>query len=215
MRYIYLLLITFIFAACGNQKLRFKRVNSTKQKVVELNDIPSIKIKPETAYIPETNREIPVTENETSDISDAKLDESSQEETLDLSEVVSSSFPKTVQDSTTVSDDEAQAIEREAIRADQLGKWSLGLSLFFFVFLLLGILATFIAFGTYSPVAIIISLAFAILALASLVVSIILGSKSLNAAYNTPKGRKRAIAGIVISSVVLGLLLVNLAFSLF
>lgn len=216
MRYIYLLLITFIFAACGNQNMRFIRNNSTKQKVVEINDIPSLKVKTETANIPEINTEVPAPENAAANPTDVESDESTEEETTRLPETISTSFPETVQDSTTVSADEAQFIKNEALRAEKLGNWSFALALFFFAFVLFSILASIFAFAlNYSPVMFVLSIFFAILALGSIITSLILGSKSLSSAYNTRKGRSRAIIGVIISSIILTIMLVNLAFTLF
>ena len=211
MRYIYLLLITFIFTACGNQKLRFVRTNVTKQKVVEINDIPSLKIKTETAFTLETNKEVPGTENASSSSADLKSDESTEEETLNLPEVVSSSFPKSVQDSTVVSDAEAQSIMNEALRAERLGQWSNRLPFLFFLLLIAAITLSL----NYSPVGVVLTIFFLLLAFASLVLSIILGAKSLGAAYNTPKGRSRAIMGMIISSIILTTLLVLGVFAFF
>lgn len=213
MRYIYLLLITFIFAGCGNQKMRFVRTNTTKQKVVEINDIPSLKIKSETAFTPEIIKETLETETSTT-AADEKSGTSKEEERLYLPEVTSSSFPKSIQDSTTVSTAEARSIENEALRAERLGNWSFTLSLLYFLFVLVAIIAIALALlSDFSPIT--AAILFGFMALASLIVSIILGAKSLKAAYNTPKGRKRAIIGIVISSVVLGFFLFSLGFSFF
>ncbi len=215
MRYIYLLLITFIFAGCGNQKMRFVRTNTTKQKVVEINDIPSLKIKSETAFTPEIIKETLETETSTT-AADEKSGTSKEEEGQYLPEVTSNSFPKSVQDSTTVSTAEARSIENEALRAERLGNSSFTLSLLYFLFALIAIIAIALAlFSDFSPITAVIAILFGFMAFASLIVSIILGAKSLNAAYNTPKGRKRAIIGVVISSVLLGLFLFNLGLSLF
>ncbi len=216
MRYIYLLLITFIFAGCGNQKMRFVRTNTTKQKVVEINDIPSLKIKSETAFTPETIEENLEAESTSTSAADEESGAFTEEEGLYFPEVTSSPFPKSVQDSTTVSTAEARSIENEALRAERLGNWSFTLSLLYFLFALIAIIAIALALlSDFSPITAAIAILFGFMALASLIVSIILGAKSLNAAYNTPKGRNRAIIGIVISSAVLGLFLFTLGFSFF
>ena len=216
MRYIYLLLITFIFASCGNQKLRFVRTNSTKQKIVEINNIPNLKVKTETAYTPETTKETPEPENATAGTSDVGSDESGEAQTLNIPEVVSSSFPKSVQDSTTVSDEEARSIQNKALRSERLGKTSFTLSLLFFLLALAAFVALITSItGYYSLVGVFVGVGFGVLSFVSLIISIILGSKSLNGAYNTRKGRSRAIAGITISSIVLGLVLFLFVFGLF
>lgn len=183
--------------------MHFVRKNSTKQKVVALNDIPTLKTHSETLFSQETISEVPVEGNASTSIEVAESDESNEEEALSFPEVVSNSFPTSVQDSTTISAEEAQDITNEALRAENLGKWSLRLALFFFLFVAAAILLSF----TYSPFSVALTIFFLVLSFASLIMSIILGTKSLRAAYNTPKGRSRAIAGVIISSIILALIL--------
>lgn len=191
--------------------MRFVRVNSTKQKVVEINDIPKLKTKTETSYNSEFVKEASETENTVTRSADDVSTESTEEETLNFPEEVSNSFPESVQDSTTVSQEEADKIRNEALRAERLGNASFTLSLMFFVFILFMIVALIIAFASnFSPIGLFLAIGFGLLGFVSLIVSIILGAKSLNAAYNTPRGRKRAMTGIIISSVTLGLMLVNI-----
>ncbi|MCJ8290360.1 MAG: hypothetical protein HRT58_11905 [Crocinitomicaceae bacterium] len=214
MRYIYLLLITFIFASCGNQKMRFVRNNSTKQKIVAINDLPTLKTESETAFIPKTNEEISEEENSYTSVTVTESDESIEEETAIFQEDASNSFPRSVQDSTVISTEKADAIAYEAARAEKNGTRSLVLSILIFVFLFLMIVASFIALAQLDAVGFIfVAVAFLLFAFVSWILSMIFGIVSLRASYNTVKGRKRAIIGLAICGIPLLYFLVGLLFA--
>ena len=189
--------------------MRFIRTNTTKQKVVELDDIPSLKTKTETAFTPETKRVIPQIENTSTRASVNETDEITEEETTNYPEVVSSSFPKSVQDSTTVSSEEANSIKNEALYAQKLGSRSLLLSILGVGFVFLGIVALILALIEFGPIAGYVALGFLLLALVSWIVGLFSGIKALRAPFNTPRGRRRAIAGIIICSIPLVNLLIS------
>ncbi len=213
MRYVSLLLITFFFASCGNQKMRFVRTNNTKQKVVEIAEIPSLKKSVESNTQMETNASEPqkntsVQQAESS--SDLPSSENSRAQELDIE----TTFPIIPEDSTTLTPAETQAITDEAIRAEKFGNRSLTLSILIYVLFAAATIILIIAlWGGESLVAILASVILMIAALASMISSFVFGILSLRSKYNTPQGRRRAIAGIVLSSIVLILILLNIALS--
>lgn len=214
MRYIYLLLITFIFASCGNQKMRFVRNKTTKQKIVAINDLPTLKTESETAFIPTSNEEISEEENSSTSITVTEFDESIEEETTIFQEVISNSFPKSPQDSTVTSTQKADEIANEALRAEKNGTRSMVFSILIFVFLFLTVVASVIALAQLDAVGFIfVAAAFLLLAFVSWILSMIFGIVSLRAPYNTVKGRKRAIIGLVICGIPLLYFLIALLFA--
>ena len=215
MRYIYLLLITFIFASCGNQKMRLVPTNTTKQKVVEIADIPSLKKNTVNVSSSEERAEKPKPEAENLIAQVNEIDGSVQGMS-DVDEVIIDVFPTTVEDSTKMSSREVDAITQEALQAERNGTNSLIFSLLFyafvivsFLFLLAGILSNF------STVWAIVSAVFAVLSIVSLILGIVYGIKSLRAQYNTPQGKRRATTGIILSSVAVFLFLINLLLTIF
>ncbi|MFK7787827.1 MAG: hypothetical protein AB8B56_22080 [Crocinitomicaceae bacterium] len=220
MRFIFFLLITVILTACGHQKIRFSRV-AKKQKVVEISEIPSLKKKSETVLIEHLSEEPAVAlESTTNSSSTSEEDESIREElTQELRvqslEETSKSFPNTVEDSTRVSREEANIITEEALQAEKDGTLSMIFGILFYAIGILGFIVLVIAaFGGGEPVFIIAAIAMGILSFVSVIASMILGVKSLRAAYNTPKGKRRAIVGVVLSGVAIGLFLINILLSI-
>jgi len=197
--------------------MRFVRTKLTKQKVVEIEDIPSIKVKTETAFIPESVKETRENETESTTTSVDGSDESTEEETIELlEEIVSTTFPRVDEDSTKITSEEALDITYEALRAEKNGTRSFAYSMFFLGFLTLTIFALIIAFSmNYSPVGFIVAILFSLLAIASLITSFVLGIKSLRAPYNTLKGRRRATTGLILSSIFLALFFANILFGIF
>lgn len=213
MKYIFLLLITVLIASCGTNKIRFVRNHSSPQKVVEITQIPSLKKSMETLK----------GEIFTNEVVEKTIPQNSETATTDelvhdnkglLHSEMEAPTPRSVQDSTVVSPEEADAITQEALRAEQLGSWSLALSIMTYLFVLLAGLALVFAFSSSSSSAFgIAGIALLIMALGSIITGLIVGIISLRASYNTPPGRRRAIAGVIISSIGILLVLVNVAFS--
>lgn len=208
MRLIYFLLVSLIFTACGHQKLRFSRVKQ-KQKVVEISEIPNLKKKVESTFAVEVESEEASTEIESSSITVSSSDESEENNnfTPQNQEVLP---PKTLDDSTTVTAEEVEYMTQEALLAEKKGTWSLITSIMApLLFIGALLLFAFSIFGGLGPVGAILSLILGIGAIASTVLSYVFGVSSLRAPYNTPKGRKRAIAGLIIISTMLFLFLIN------
>ncbi len=206
MRYIYLLLVTFIFASCGNQKMRFVRTKTNKQKVVQIADIPSNKKKSKTIVTLEEKTNSTNYETEHVNTITNESDVSTEiESEFDI--YTANSLPKSVDDSTTVSAEEAQEIKQEAIQAEKDGTYSLLFSILFYAFLIALIVFVVIAFSQQSAalgiIGIIVS---SILSIVSLILGFVFGIKSLRAQYTTSKGKRRALAGIIISSIAFLLL---------
>ncbi|PHR21444.1 MAG: hypothetical protein COA38_18735 [Fluviicola sp.] len=194
--------------------MRFVRNNSTKQKIVAINDLPTLKTESETAFIPKTNEEISEEENSYTSVTVTESDESIEEETAIFQEDASNSFPRSVQDSTVISTEKADAIAYEAARAEKNGTRSLVLSILIFVFLFLMIVASFIALAQLDAVGFIfVAVAFLLFAFVSWILSMIFGIVSLRASYNTVKGRKRAIIGLAICGIPLLYFLIGLLFA--
>lgn len=212
MRFIYFLLITLIFTACGHHKIRFSKVEK-KQKVVEISEIPNLKKSSETAYIPRENtvqseENVVSTETNTSD----QTIEENQTYSFEESQV---DLPETVEDSTTITTQEAEIAKEEALWAQKRGARSLTFSIIAPVlFILAGIALIFALYGP-NPLAAILVIALMVAGLVSLILGMVFGISSLRAKYNTPKGRKFAIAGVIISSVFVALLLLNFAIGFF
>ena len=215
MRFVYFLLITFVFTACGHSKIRFSKVDKN-QKIVEISEIPSLKKKKETAYAPQSEAEETLVENNSTSTQSTDFKESQEENAVQTETETNTYFPKVVEDSTTITVEEVDDITEEALRAEKNGTRSMVLSILIFVFGILGILSLFFAFSFYiEPLFAIMAALFGLLLIASLVLSLISGISSLRAAYNTPLGRKRAIIGISISSIFLFLFLLNIFVGLF
>lgn len=220
MRFIFFLLITLIFTACGHNKIRFSKVDR-KQKVVEISEIPSLKKKSEIA-VTEKVEESSIVESESSSsiTSPSEEDESNQVESEQEYEVqsleeVTSDFPQTVEDSTRITREEANLITEEALQAEKDGTLSLLFGILFYALGIIGfILLLILVFGGGEPAAIVAAIALSILSLVSVIASMVLGIKSLTAAYNTPKGKRRAIVGVVLSGIAIGLFLINILLSI-
>ena len=220
MRFIFFLLVTLIFTACGHHKIRFSKVEK-KQKVVEISEIPSLKKKSETVII-ERAPENFITEQEnasnsslTSEEDQTNRTESTQEFTTRTFEEASTNFPETVEDSTRISREEANIITEEALRAEKDGTLSMIFGILFYVVGILAAIALiFAAFGGGEPVFIIAAIALGVFTIVSVLTSMILGIRSLRAAYNTPPGKRRAIAGVVLSGIAIGLFLINILLSI-
>lgn len=213
MRFIFFLLITFIFTACGHQKIRFSKVKRS-QKVVEISEIPSLKKKSETAFIPATELEETQLENTSVSVETSESDQSVEENVIHDLEEGAASFPQTVQDSTEITEEEAAYITDEAIRAEKLGMWSLISSIAVPVLFLLGTLLFGFVLG-FGPFSYILAGVLSISMLVFFVLSYVFGIASLRAPYNTARGRKFAVSGLIISSVLLGLILISFAVSFF
>lgn len=220
MRFIFFLLITIIFTACGHNQIRFSRVTK-KQKVVEISEIPSLNKKSETAVI-ESLSEEPVIELESTSNSSSTSEEdkpireeSTQELRVQSLQETSYSFPETVEDSTRISREEADIITEEALQAEKDGTLSMIFGILFYVIGILGIfILVALAFGGGEPVFIVAAIALSVISIVSVITSMIWGIKSLRADYNTPKGKRRAIVGVVLSGVAIGLFLFNILLSI-
>jgi hypothetical protein len=211
MRFIYFLLITFVFTACGHHKIRFSKVKK-EQKVVEISEIPSLKKKSETAFLSTQKEEETRLENA---LTSSELRESDISREENVIPVVEEVFPpKTVEDSTTLTAEEIHAITEEALRSEKMGVRSFTTSILSPILFLLAVLAAFFFFGPFNPVAIVISIALGLASFVCLILSIVFGAISLRSQYGTPRGRKFAIAGTIISSVFLSLFLANILFGI-
>lgn len=214
MRYFYLLLITFIFVSCGNQKMHFVRNNTTKQKVVEIAEIPLLKKKSETAFVSKEKSEKLQPETEYVITNESDSDQST-EVTL-IENVNTRQFPRAVEDSTTISAQEVDAITEEALLAERDGTYSLLFSILFYVLAIASFIILVITiFGDISTLGAIGAIIVAILALISLILGFVFGIKSLRAQFTTPKGKRRAISGVVLSGLALLLMLFNVVMSFF
>jgi len=212
MRFIYLLLIALVFTACSHHKIRFSKVDQ-KQKVVEIDEISSLKKKSETIDHRSVAETQPETEEETysTSTSPLEIDESMENSTPKNPFNLVENFPKTVEDSTQISSDEAEEIKQDALRAEKKGTWSLISSIASPLLLLATVIVfAFAVFGGGGLGTAIASIVLSVLTLTTLVLSYVLGISSLRSRYNTPRGRKFAIAGLVVISSFLGLLLINL-----
>jgi cation transport ATPase len=215
MRPILFLLISVIFTACGHHKLRFSKVEK-KQKVVEISEIPTLKKSSESTVT--HNSEIQEVRPERSENSASTTIESDelQEPNTNIDQQEASITPITEQDSVKVTKVDAEYMKEEAIRAEKLGTWSLVTGIAVPSLFLLAVISLLFFFsGPYNPIAAIISVVLAISMLVSLILSYSFGIASLRAPYNTPQGRKRAIAGITITSIFIFLYLLTILIGLF
>ena len=213
MRLIFFLLVTLIVTSCGHQKIRFSKVNQ-KQKVVEISDIPSLKKKTESTLASNIEQEEIQPEIESNTLTVSTSDESLEDSRLAPyeSEIL---LPQTVEDSTSITAQEAEAITQEALLSQKKGAWSLGTSIASPILFVAGvILFAFSVFGGLGPVGAILSIVLLISSVVGIVLSYVFGVSSLRSQYNTPRGRKFAIAGIVTISVFLFLFLLNIGFGL-
>lgn len=207
MRFVTLLFIALFVASCGNQKLRFVRTDRVKQQVVELEEISSLKKKRTESIVLEQpeilnpSEESESTIGQVSDQSDEEIVMISPTNNLELSDL-----PSVEEDSVKLTPEEVASIEEIALRSEKHGKWSFMFSLLTFLFIVLGIVMLVLLFNVafygasanviiFSALSILMGLSF----LSSLAASIIFGIKSLRARYTTPLGKKRAIAGLIIS----------------
>ncbi|MDG1333328.1 MAG: hypothetical protein P8P74_13415 [Crocinitomicaceae bacterium] len=214
MRFIYFLLITLILSACGHQKIRFSKVKRT-QKVVEISEIPSLKEQTETATVRQAEVEKTQPENTSVSTETSEADQSVEESITTYELETIGDFPNTVEDSTTITEEEAAYIRDEAIRAEKLGTWSFITSIASpITFILAVVIFAFAVFGGGGTFGAILSIVLGISVLVFMVLSYIFGIASLRAPYNTARGRKFAIAGLIISSCALALLLANILFGI-
>lgn len=195
--------------------MRFVRANTEKQKVIEISEIPTLKKKPETALNTETNQ--PIIEREGT-VANTAADHSEPEASTDIPKKLVfnnevAPFPESVQDSVTVTTQEADDITDQALKAERDGTLSLLFGILIFAFLLLEIVVLILSFGQVELV--ILALIIAALFLASIVLSIVFGIKSLRSRYNTPTGRRRAIVGLVLVGIPFVYTLVSLLFGFF
>jgi hypothetical protein len=221
MRFIFLLFIALFLASCGNQKLRFVRTDRVKQQVVKLEDVSTLKKKQtETIDMETPDREEKI---ESSASESAHVSDQSEEESINNSEEVELEtihFPLMEEDSVKLTPEEVASIEDEAMHSEKQGRWSFILSLLTYAFLVLGIICFAIlvssALSSTSPMLIVsvLTILFATLSLGSLISSIILGIKSLRARYTTRKGKNLAIAGLILSGLIVLYWLVGLLLSL-
>lgn len=222
MRFLTLLFITLFVSSCGNQKLRFVRTHRVEQKVVELEDVSTLnkkRMEIRAEEMPEISKQNEVSATETGQVSDQS--EMELEGNSTTNEQETANFPTVKEDSVELTQEEVTYIQDEASRSEKQGRWSFIFSLLTYLFLALGILGIIILanliFFTSSPYLIgwtVLTILMGVLFLGSLISSITLGIKSLRARYTTPKGKRLAIAGLILSGIMVLLWLVNLAFSL-
>lgn len=214
MRNVFFLLAVVVLASCGNHKMRFAKTRATQQKVVEIAEDRSLKT-PIELVIESNEEEHSVVTSQVTTMAPITVNESN-ERSLDANPVdlEDDALAVAPNDSTKVSKEEADLIVEEAIWAEKRGSWSLMFSLLTpLLFIAGGLLFAYGILG-YSPFAAVLGLVLVFGSVASIVFSYVFGVKSLNAQFNTPKGRKRAIAGIVISSIFAGLFLLNILLNL-
>lgn len=222
MRFFTLLLITLFVTSCGNQKLRFVRTERVKQQIVELEDVSTDTRKRTESLateIPERSETSEVIESTTAETSDQSDEE--KELISPTNELETADFPSVEEDSTNLTSEEVASIQDEALRSEKQGRWSFVFSILTYVFLALGVVTLFIlsnlVFFYSSPYTIlwtVVSILFGVLYLGSLITSITLGIKSLRARYTTRRGKKLAIAGLVLSGIIVLFWLMSLVLSL-
>lgn len=215
MRYIFLFLVTIFLASCGNHKMRFSRSISTQQKVVEISEVHTLKKAVSSSDDSQVLSSDEVTPNASS-TEEANTYVSEQD--LPQSDALYTEIPSIYdnpEDSTVVSREEAEEIKEEALWAANQGKLSLTFSILTPLFFLAGaIIFIFALLGGVGPASAILGILLLGLSVASIILSMIFGIRSLNAQYNTEKGRKKAIGGIVISSFFIALFLFNIVLGL-
>ena len=219
MKYILFPLLALIFCACGHSKLRFSKVEK-KQKIVEISEIPSSKKPSEitiayrlepveaTSVISSNNSAVVVEEDESTQSNDVHPIQETRED-----------FPETAEDSTRISREEADVITADALKAEKDGTRSLTFGILFYAMIAVALIVLFIGVVTASgggePFFIVASLAIAIVALLSLILGTVFGIKSLTSPFNTQKGRRRAIAGLILSGIGIAIVLTNFLLTFF
>jgi len=195
--------------------MRFSRSINTQQKVVEISEVHTLKKAvtsndhSQALSSDELTSNTPISDEPTTHMSEQDLPQSNA-----LYAEIPSIYDNP-EDSTVVSREEAEEIKEEALWAANQGKLSLTFSIFTPLFFLAGaIIFVFALFGGFGPASAILGLLLLGLSVASIILSLIFGIRSLNAQYNTEKGRKKAIGGIVISSFFLALFLFNIVLGL-
>ncbi len=215
MRYVFLILVTIILASCGNHKMRFSRSINTQQKVVEISEVHTLK---KAVTSNDHSRVLSSDELTSNTLSSEEPTTHVSEQDLPQADVIYPEIPSVYdnpEDSTVVSREEAEEIKEEALWAANQGKLSLTFSILTPLFFLAGaIVFIFALFGGFGPASAILGILLLGLSVASIILSMIFGIRSLNAQYNTEKGRKKAIGGIVISSFFLALFLFNIVLGL-
>lgn len=195
--------------------MRFVRSNTEKQKVIEISEIPTLKKKPETAFNTETKQ--PILERKGT-VANTEVDLSEPEASTDIpkrslftNEVAP--FPESVQDSVTVTAQEADDITDQALKAERDGGLSLLFGILIFAFLIVEFVVLILSFGQVELV--ILAILFALLFVVSMVLSIVFGINSLRSQYNTPTGRRRAIIGLILAGIPVVYTLVSVLFGFF
>ncbi len=195
--------------------MRFAKTTKKQQEVVEIANVHTLKKKSVLTDQSKQESSEEISSNITS--SDQSLETTAIKDASDPS-LFNGEIPSIYtnpEDSVVISRQEAEEIKEEAKWAEDRGRWSFTLSiltpLLFFAGAILLLVSTL---GGASTAGVILSLALLALTLVSIILSFVFGAQSLNAQYNTPKGRKKAIAGIIISSIFLALFLFNIALGL-
>lgn len=211
MRYVFILLTIVVLASCGNHKMRFAKTRMTDQKVVEIAEDGSLKMDVESA--PQSTVTSFTETPERTSTSSFAIEESIEEDNSDVRSFESELEPLSLapEDSLKVSQEENDLIIEEAKMAEKNGKRSFMFSVLSpLMFLAGGIVFIISLLGGISGAGAVVGLILMLASIAGLVFSYIFGVKSLNAQFNTKKGRNHAIAGIVISSIFAGLLFINI-----
>ncbi len=210
MRFISLLLIALFLASCGNQKLRFVRTDRVKQQIVDMEELSTLK-KTQSESVametPENSKPSEVIESTKAQVSDQSDEEN--EVVSPTNKLEGADFPTVEEDSVKLTPEEVASIEEVALRAEKHGRWSFVFSLLTILFAVLGIVMLVILFnvsfyGSYATVIImsVLSILMGVSLLGSFTASIVFGVKSLRARYTTPLGKRRAIAGLIISGTL-------------
>lgn len=195
--------------------MRFSRSINTQQKVVEISEVHTLK---KAVTSNDQSRVLSSDELTSNTLSSEEPTTHVSEQDLPQADVIYPEIPSVYdnpEDSTVVSREEAEEIKEEALWAANQGKLSLTFSILTPLFFLAGaIVFIFALFGGFGPASAILGILLLGLSVGSIILSMIFGIRSLNAQYNTEKGRKKAIGGIVISSFFLALFLFNIVLGL-
>lgn len=190
MRYIYLLLITVVLASCGNQKIRLVRTkNVQKQEIVTLNKPvrsteKTVASEPTKRIENEENPSTLTQEEATKHSEDQLITTHSSEETV-------VDFPEIANDTVRSVSAEQAEIDRVAEKAETSGVLSL---VFGALTPIIIVVSAVTALLLWDEIAIIIGLFAAIVfALAAITFAIL----SLTSEYNTKKGRRSSIIGLI------------------
>lgn len=215
MRYITLIIIALFLSACGNQKIRFVKTNTTKQKVVELAEVPSMKKAEQSTQTPnhvKGNTE-EKTEEKPFNNTTLSVDDVATQPVQNIHiEEADNPLPEITTDSTTVTSQEANDIAQAALRAQSQGGLSLLFSILAIVLAIVSIIALIFAFGSSSGAIIVGFTFFGIASFVSWILGIVFGISSLFSRFNTQKGRNRAIAGLIIAGLPLVWFILSLVF---